>query len=202
MTSGVAPTQGIRMVFTLQNGVHWGGGSAWRGTDHENKCEEWNNTKSPRSHHPNACCLIVQPWVTTDRLQGDILKRRNCPGVGRTGNAACYKIVIGNRQHPLLGVKTQSAFVPWCSEERGTMKEVPALWQDRQMNSAAALTAGRQILYERKFSVCKFKLFGQWKWEIFIMFSRSRSSLFFSKISSYVSLVLKAFHNSLRHSFI
>lgn len=160
--------------------------------------------QQPQQSQPKCQLPNCQALVTTDGLQGDILKRSNYPALGRTCNAACYKIEIGNRECPLLEVKPQSALVPWYSEERGAMKDAPALGLTGQAKEFCSRVNSRKTSFvgQRKVSMSKFKLFGQWKWQIFIMFNPSRSSLFFSKICSYVSLVLKAFYNSLRHSLL
>lgn len=176
-------------------------GSARRGMDQENKCEEWNNTKSPRSHNPNASCLIVESWVITDRLQGVILKRRNYPAVGGTRNAACYETGIGNRQRPLLEVKTQSAFVPWYSEERGTMKAAVQLTGQANEFCSSVNSRKTNFVGQRKFSMSMFKLFGQSKCR-FSLCSTETEVLYSLLKFFYVSLVLTAFYNSLRHSLL
>lgn len=107
------------------------------------------------------------------------LKRRSHPAVG---NAACYKTVIGNRQQPLLEdpvcicalVGGRKRSHEGCSSADRTAKLIlQQCWYG--VNSRKTNFVGH-----RKTSVIKFKLFGQQKWQIFIMFNRSRSSLFSS----------------------
>lgn len=136
-----------------------GRGAAWRGADHENKCEEWNNTNSPSSHSPNASCQIVKLWwqqmdskeifwrgVTTLHWEEHVMLL-----------ATKLKLVTEN-----VHCLKWSPSLPSCL---GTAKkEVPWKthlhldWQDRPRNSAAVLTAGRQVLNEQVQTVWTVKV--------------------------------------------
>lgn len=128
-------------------------------------------------------------------------EKEEYPAVGGTHNAACYETGIGNRQRPLLEVKTQSAFVPWYSEERGTMKAAVQLTGQANEFCSSVNSRKTNFVGQRKFSMSMFKLFGQSKCR-FSLCSTETEVLYSLLKFFYVSLVLTAFYNSLRHSLL
>lgn len=162
----------------------------------------WESQKS----QPKCQLTVVKPWVATDRLQEDILKRRKYPAVGVHWKNASCRLLQNCRQlqaTSLLEEKSRSAFVPWYSEERGITKA--AGWSDRTgrwilQQCWHGVNSGK-IHFRRAENVVNKQVQTVWTEKMSdFRHVQQKQRFLFSEAYSYFFLLLKAFYNSLRHS--